>query len=447
MEMEYIKNSLVDLRRLLDSLIRTKETLQNNKGLTRFDFHSKDFKNFKLLLLAVLFTENYDDIIDNLDEALKEKIITNQKISRTNSDFSFENGGYFKIGSGIKINKIPDGIDSDNYYMILRMIRNGIAHSHFTYENGIVKIQAYRGTFEAECDVDWLEMMVLCLFANTHSTTKKGVKDIQIELFADSSLDLDYSDIFVVKLENGNDSDKRMDEKLTVKKLVFKEMAKEELVKRDNEIELIKKIYNLCNLKVTDIKRISSVREKLLAYSKINYNSLPFERKSNLLKSKFLYLYDEEKRNTIAYKHVLDLLNIANGSQSKQTSRLRKSGTEFMVDCMGEFAFKTYINFVYNYMLEKIDFDMSDLELEGINVKTKIGTKSLERHIRNACCHNRIKINEDNVYMYDMDKNGVVNFEVEVKMDDFIQLTDKLIKNLLEKGIIEINDENIFKVR
>ena len=104
-------------------------------------------------------------------------IIDNKPIGRIKSEFSFENGGYFKSEYGINIKRIPDWLDSSDLSKILTVIRNSVAHSYYEYNQGFIKnLNAHNGEFQSDCDVNWLEMMILCLFANKHATYKEGGK-------------------------------------------------------------------------------------------------------------------------------------------------------------------------------------------------------------------------------------------------------------------------------
>ena len=178
----YIEDTLIDSRLFINELFRTKKYSDKKGKFTSFYYKPKNINAFKLCLLSVLFTQNFDELIEFSDEEFKKKILDNEPIGRRNSDFSFENGGYFKSDYGIKIKSIPSWIDASDLNKILTEIRNAVAHSHYEYEDDFVKnLNAHANQFESECDVDWLEMMVLCLFANKHATYKEGVRDTQVE--------------------------------------------------------------------------------------------------------------------------------------------------------------------------------------------------------------------------------------------------------------------------
>ena len=82
---------------------------------------------------------------------------------------------------------------------------------------------------------------------------------------------------------------------------------------------------------------------------------------------------------------------------------------------------------------------MENLDLSKINFIKYSDSKPLERHIRNACCHDRIEIKGGNVYMYDKTTSGNVNFEMECSMDDFIKLTYDLLDKLKRQSLINVD--------
>ena len=78
-----------------------------------------------------------------------------------------------------------------------------------------------------------------------------------------------------------------------------------------------------------------------------------------------------------------------------------ETGVEFALEQIIWFSFKNYVNFVYNYMLEKLNFNMDGIDVSKLNIIKYTDNKALERHIRNACCHDRIIVESDVVTIYD----------------------------------------------
>ena len=93
----YIENNLIDIKRMLDIVLTYKENVLSEQKFKSFEYRPNDLKGFKLALLSTLFTENFDDISENVDEDLKKIILNNVRIRRRETIFSFENGDFFKI--------------------------------------------------------------------------------------------------------------------------------------------------------------------------------------------------------------------------------------------------------------------------------------------------------------------------------------------------------------
>jgi len=443
----YIENNLIDIKRMLDIVLTYKENVLSEQKFKSFEYRPNDLKGFKLALLSTLFTENFDDISENVDEDLKKIILNNVRIRRRETIFSFENGDFFKIGSGINIKNLPPSFQRDDYTRILRMIRNGIAHSKYTYENGVVNISAFNGQFEVYCDVDWLEMMVLCLFANRQSTTKEGARDIQLDLFdLGKGSWYDFSTVigYITTIENGSDDSTLLYHKIAAKNYRTMQLIEDGIGAFNADYEnFIKNLYKEFDINVIKIEKIDDIKRKVLGIqNEERYNEMTIEKKHAFFGSRIYAHYDEERKNTLAYKHIINLLGILKGSIDKQYKKICKVGTDFVIDFAGEYCFKCYVNLVYNYINEKIDFEIGNIDETKFNIVIR-DDRTLEAHIRNACCHNRIKINGEEVYLFD-EKNGVINFELKCKMNDFIELTNDLIDKLSKQGFINININDLF---
>lgn len=443
----YIEDTLIDSRLFMNELLRTKKYCDEKGKFTSFYYEPKDLNRLKMCLISTLFTQNFDELIEFSDIEFKQKILNNEPIGRRKSEFSFENGGFFKSDHGINIRSIPYWIDSSDLSKILTEIRNAVAHSHYEYDKGLIKnLNAHDNQFESDCDINWLEMMVLCLFANKHSTYKYGVRDTQVEAVLSNYANLGLFDAYLIEYENDNDDSMNLNQKLMSKDQLLIKLVNEMQVNRNFETkeedeELFKAIYEACHLKIINIKDVTEiVREELQSK---DYSNLSLDRTAKLIRSKIQYYYDKEKRNTIAYKNTLELLHIAKGSIKKQEKKLIDTGVEFMLEPILEYAFKSHINFVYNYMLEKLDYDMNGLDLSKMNFIKYSDSKPLERHIRNACCHDRIEIRDNTVFVHDQTASGNINFEMQCSIDDFIELTDNLLNKLKRQGKIMVDTVDI----
>lgn len=439
----YIEDTLIDSRCFLEELIRTKQYHDKKGRFTSFYYSPKDLNRFKLCLLSVLFTQNFDELIEYSDDDFKKMILNNDPIERKKSDFSFENGGYFKSDYGIKIKSFPSWLDSSDLSKVLTEIRNAVAHSHYEYDKGFVKnLNAHDDQFESECDVNWLEMMVLCLFANKHSTYREGVRDTQVEAILSNYSNLGLFDAYLIEYENDSYDNLNLYQKLILKddlliKLVNNYQVGKDFDDKEDDEMFFKAVYKSSHLKIVNFKDVTELVAKEMENK--NYSDLSLARTAKLIRSKIQYYYDKEKRNTIAYKNTLELLNIAKSSVKKQEKKLIDTGVEFMLEPILEYSFKMHANFVYNYMLEKLNYDMNGLDVSNINFIKYTDSKPLERHIRNACCHDRIEVKGDSIYMYDKTASGNVNFEMQCSMKDFVELTDNLIDKLKRQGLISVD--------
>ena len=89
------------------------------------------------------------------------------------------------------------------------------------HDKGIIKnLNAHDNQFESECDVNWLEMMVLCLFANKHSTYKEGIRDTQVEAILSNYSNLGFFDAYLIEYENDKYDKLNLNQKLYMKNLV-----------------------------------------------------------------------------------------------------------------------------------------------------------------------------------------------------------------------------------
>ncbi len=117
----------------------------------------------KLWSLITLFSNNMDDLWENVPEFIFHDIFTMQEIETTE--------GFLEYGRGYHSNS------NLSFKEQFKIIRDKIAHGSFTYQDGSIYIE---DGCDTSFDLLWLEKLVLSTIANVKNDFKKGMNDFAI---------------------------------------------------------------------------------------------------------------------------------------------------------------------------------------------------------------------------------------------------------------------------
>lgn len=397
---KYIINSMTVIRTYIESLSKIAQNI--HKGEELLDLDSKirlkmdtlNYKNeLKLSLLAPLFSNNYDKIIQTVDDEFKRKVLANEKINKSRKGNSFEDGSEYDIGTGINIIKIGEKA-KNNPNKILILIRNSIAHSKFTLTND--EIHIVNRDFEAKIDIKWLEMMTLVIFSNSNLTDKKGAQDgfMMIHKHDYISIASEQELKYILKLSNYMEITYKEDQKVFMNdlieglgKAVSKYEKKGEILGVINQFnsqfnnsfdfklqtisgDFLKMMdssnfffYNLDQIKIY----FASKQNKLLQLDYYEVNENTFYKQIQILSNLHASYINKEKRNTLSYKYILEFILLIEQNKVNELNILN-SDIIFFINTMQQLLIKAYCNLVFNYFIEKN-------KNETINVSDKLKNK------------------------------------------------------------------------
>lgn len=400
LEKKYIDNSLRVISTYIDCIGKITNNCYNydnvldQRSKIELKMDTVNFKNeLKLSLLSTLFSNNYDLIIETVDDEIKKRIIENQKIKKVNSVHSFEDGNDFEIGKGLRIIKInPKTVG--NYDKILILIRNSIAHSKFILDDDQIHIT--NRDFEAILDIKWLEMLTLSIFSNSNINDKKGANDGMLFLNNLENISITSEQELKKILKNSNylNITYKRDQNVYMQDLIIglgrglsKYKNKGEILsvlKQFNEIYDNSFDFDLHVLSADFLKmmqntnfffyNMADMKYYLLAEGNIEtdldyeeVNSDTYDHQCQALADMHAVYTSVQKRNTISYKYILEFIDLLEKGNLTQFNIFDKN-IIFFTNIMQQLLIKAYNNVIFNYMMEKnkdVEFDIVS------NLKTK----------------------------------------------------------------------------
>lgn len=483
----YIKKSTDGIYGLLNFIEQYKDVLLENNKVVSSDYESYIHENkseIKMALLATLLTNNFDNIVDNLDESIKKDIINNEVLNKATSYLSFEDGSPYNFGAGLQIISI-NRKQANDYTKILKNIRNGIAHSNYEYSDGIIYID--NQDFKATMTLEWLEMMVLVLFSNRNQTKKKGSNDIFL-LSAYNKHVYDYysfneclNSIDEYKLELTNDTEFSLSSHIAGFTLAFNKVdmnikvsQRELLIKKTNK--QMKNSFEISLLPQNE--EFIKLLEPFMPYFFAIKDDASQRRIIANLKA---ITSSEEKRNTLAYKNILELLHSISKDDVDVHNIFGKDVTYYLTTC-SQLLIKSYSNIIFNFarikekdkelslskdisfsspnyvsirkqklkkirnQLEKGNHgEVQKLKLEAKRLrlvseidqfnKFSINNDDVFTRLRNSVIHDNIEFkplhSSDNIIFRDAE-NKILNFKLAIKEPRLRQFADETLKTLNE---------------
>lgn len=120
-------------------------------------------KEIKLWCLITLFSNNMDDLWENVPDFIFEDLFLMKKIETPRGVLDYGVGYHSKSMLSFKEQ--------------FKYIRDKISHKSFRYENGLIFLDDEADTY---FDFAWLEKLVLSTIANTKNDFRKGMSDVAI---------------------------------------------------------------------------------------------------------------------------------------------------------------------------------------------------------------------------------------------------------------------------
>ena len=485
---QYVDNNIKMLKDMMNVFHTLLVEIKNKEELSKINknivFNKEEFK---LAMLSFLLSGNFDNIIDDANADLKKSLINNDVKKRVKSKILFENGQDFEIGKGLRIINISPKIQND-YDKIVKVIRNSIAHSRYTLINDDIYIKNYN--FEALVSIGWLEQFTLGMFSNNaHQSSKSGVDDnIYMNLYNnddkiinnDNDLKQFLKSSYKLNVTLTKNAEKEQFTYSNLKDIIssiFEDKATFIKCKHiKNEKERIKEALRRMTLILETIKNQSNhvfnyklnkldneIINELDSLKSLLYGNAITPMIVSVIASKIESYRNDEKRNVIAYKRILELIELIEKDRD-----ITKYETIYYLDICYQFCFKAYMNLIFNYVKEHSkhnvidtkDIKVSLLNFEKIKLKkikeiikksnntnkiNKINQEILDyknnaidlnklyiSHIRNSLAHNNIefkdkmKIDECIFTDYELD---ILNFKAKGKIEDFISIADDYYYN------------------
>ncbi len=382
LDLDYVKESYIFLQ-LIDELLEDfSRYYLRHKKIIRPDLspYRKISVDQLLLYMSVLFSNNFDSIEPYLPNELKQDVVHSIKLDRPVGHFSFENGSPYNYGNGLTIYKIPAKHRNDATFLI-RQIRNYIAHSDYTIQNGKIRM---RGEVDLDCDIFWLFSAVNILFFSANSCRKKGYSDT---LKGFIRLDDHPKNIEQLKnaLANGNGCRIRLtlncdaeENQVSMGNVIafFQEFVRhyssENYFRLHSQIQpdreklligyrefLCQKCQELYPYFTYQLEPLASdlVQELNLRERDYFFQQLSFSDQINVLSNLDSILEHSAKRNTIAFKFLSEILIQLEDCQDKveladRMLKLHPTFPLYLGICQ-QFNEKSRINLLFNYVREK----------------------------------------------------------------------------------------------
>jgi len=423
LDVDYIVSSyqfLKEIDNLLDDL--TRAMLRRKKIISPSLDSLREMMNGKLLLyVTLMFHSNFDEIEDYLPEELLEKVIKCKTVRSPEGRFSFENGKPFFYGAGLDVIQMHSG--QENYpELILKTIRNTLAHSNYTVDGSIVKLR-YRDMM-IDVDVNWLLAVSLILFSNLNHSYLEGNSDF-LYLFSMTvsthkhfiSLKKEFGDSYCVKLtlnknaENDHISITQVLDYMTdlINSEPFLSFAADvsKIEKHDHRYmdknpkyynELVLRYHNMIfergqnkfpyfdfEILPLDLEVLNTLnlREKDFYFRDLD----KVYKASSLVNLNFMNLYPI-KRNTLSFSYMLELLLFIINSEDKNdlVDSLMEKHPDFpmYLSLMKQFNEKAKMNLIFNYVFENTgyreaeSFDFERFPGEFIQYKKDVSLRYMD---------------------------------------------------------------------
>ena len=202
--------------------------------------------------------------------------------------------------------------------------------------------------------LEWLEMMVLVLFSNRNQTIKRGSSDLF--LMFPITKKITNNDSFNLFVDNLNECEITLtsDGKLSLESIIsgFKANFQKSFGESDFlSIEIFIQHLNNNNkglFKITH-KPISDHFIKLLApYDYYFFNTANEEKQKQITSNLNAIVNSEEKRNTLAYKNILEILHSISEYTVDLNNIFSKDVIYYLTTC-SQLLIKSYANTIFNY--------------------------------------------------------------------------------------------------
>jgi len=409
-------------------------SLDYNKRLVKRDlrqafapllsFNEPEAKSMPVFFASSCFTQDWDALLESINTV---------PLPDFSENFNVESWGH--IYPKFDIN-------------FIKQLRNAIAHSKFDYDfdDDRIYISTYKDTFKVNFTSDILLGTPKTLWnINKNSTSPSawvdcsfildGVTDPNLYTFfmrngktAHSTVlkELGTTDITKVPLQ----------ERLKVfEKYAVKLMQKERTKSGETGIKSLSKLANQCGL--------------TLEYKgKHNIFKQTFKNNAFLEKMAYVVYHDNEKGldelflrgavmrpekkfmgNPFFHTLVTCAFNNANNSTAKNVSIITENHAPFYLREMHDYAEEAYLNFVFNYLVSKIELD--DTTKNSPSVVDGKTQSELASHIRNAIVHpGRIKRQGDNYLITDYNRKNECTFNKVIPIDSLIKFADNLVERM-----------------
>ena len=342
----------------------------------------------------------------------------------------------------------------------IKQLRNAIAHSKFDYDfdNDRIYISTYKDTFKVNFTSDILLGTPKTLWnINKNSTSPSawvdcsfildGVTDPNLYTFFMRNGQTAHSTV-LEELGTTDITQIPLQERLQIfEKYAVKLMKNERTKSGESAVKSLSKLATQCGL---------SLEYK----GKHNIFKQTFKNNAFLEKMAYIVYHNNEKGldelflrgavmrpekkfmgNPFFHTLVTCAFNNANNSTAKNVSIITENHAPFYLREMRDYAEESYLNYVFNYLLTKIELDNETKNSHSIvDGKTK---SELASHIRNAIVHpGRIK-KQDNYYLVrDYNRKGECTLNETISVNKLLDFADSIVTQMKAEVSSMRHEEN-----
>lgn len=404
-------------------------------------FNDKNLPHMDMVFSLLCFSQDWDTLLSSIKEIPDTLNITDVNVS-----------SWGHIYQNYDIN-------------FLKQIRNGIAHSKFTYDfdNQHIFVNMYNNTFQADFPLNFLLSLPWSLWNLSESyTSKESIINCNIlnlsfnPTFYNINVKNDSFDLSLLNkypifapidylLYDLKDEEDTNGLAIIYKSNLFKIMLDSKLKNTYSlQLDEIHEIAKLCGLSVCDVKKVDA--EKHLfnnnKFLKAFFNSqyvLLDEEKQNRLSFILSSIIDERNINFFPSVEIGELLTtIPEPSEAKKINTISNNLTPFTIDILQTYAERSYFNFVFNYIYENASLNQTKLNATLNETFNSIATNitgattptELIEHLRNCIVHPKrfSKIN-GKYELLDFDRRNNQTFSATLKVKDLMKIADKILNN------------------
>lgn len=392
-------------------------------------FNEPEAKAMPITYAMNCFTQDWDSLLDSINEV---------SIEFTSKQFFVDSWGH--IYPKIDVN-------------FLKQIRNAIAHSKFDYnfDTDQINISLYKDTFKVHFYGHTLLGTPTSLWELHKNSTSNNAwvdcsftvndtNDKNLYAFILKNSDSPLHPIITERLPDDIKENMSLRQKISIFKLFCQKQLEIYHKSSDAVIKDLKKIARQCGLKIDHYEKVDIIKytyknnEFLKLLASTVYENNPRSIEELHLRGSAMRPSKNFMGNPYYHTLVTCAFPGSGNSIAKNVSILSENHAPYYLDQMYDYAERSYFNYVFNYLNEKIGIDEEFKNCESII--SGLTNAELMDHLRNSIVHPGRMNKQDNTYkITDYNRRKELTFNQEITTSTLLDYADTVLRKMQEKTL------------